>query len=211
MEIGPDKDKVFPNDNLKSVCYIKNVIKNKNIIVGDYTYYSDIKDATDFQSHVTHHYDFIGDKLIIGKFCQIAQGIEFIMNGANHIMNRVTTYPFSIFFNGWQKIDDGIEKLPLKGDTIVGNDVWFGQNVTVMPGVRIGNGAIIAANSVVTSNVAAYTVVGGNPARLIKKRFDDELISYLEKISWWDWDKEKIFENLEVLTSGDLQAIKLVK
>lgn len=152
-KFGPNVNDIYPNKNVKSVCFIKNVIKNPNIRVGEYTYYSDINGPENFENHVTHHYDFIGDKLIIGKFCAIAQGIEFIMNGANHRMNSVTTYPFNLMGNGWEKAIPTLEDLPLKGDTVVGNDVWIGQNVTVMPGVHIGDGAIIAANSVVTKDI----------------------------------------------------------
>ena len=147
---GPDPDKRFPNGKVPSLCFIKNVITRPNIIVGDYTYYDDDTGAEDFEKHVTHHYEFIGDKLIIGKFCAIGKGVEFIMNGANHRMNSVTTYPFNIMGGGWEKCTPQLGDLPLKGDTMVGNDVWIGQNVTVLPGVHIGDGAIIGANSVVS-------------------------------------------------------------
>lgn len=207
-KIGPNPDSIYPNDSIKQVCYIKNVIKNPNIEVGDYTYYDDINGAEDFEKHVTHHYDFIGDKLIIGKFCAIAKGIEFIMNGANHRMNSITTYPFNIMGNGWGKSMPSIEDMPLKGDTIIGNDVWIGQNVTVMPGVHIGDGSIIAANSVVTKDVPPYHIAGGNPAKIIKKRFDDDLIQYLLDLKWWDWSAEKIFNNLEIICSLDIEKVK---
>lgn len=145
---GPDPNSIYPNENIRQVVYIKNVISRPNILVGDYTYYDDIDGAEKFEEHVTHHYDFLSDRLIIGKFCAIARGIEFIMNGANHRMNSVTTYPFNIMGGGWEKFAPKLDDLPLKGDTVVGNDVWIGQNVTVLPGVHIGDGAIIAANSV---------------------------------------------------------------
>lgn len=206
--MGPNPSDKYPNKNIKQIVYIKNVITRPNIIVGDYTYYDDIDGAEKFEERVTHHYEFIGDKLIIGKFCAIAKGIEFVMNGANHRMNSVTTYPFNIFGQGWEKFTPALEKLPLKGDTVVGNDVWIGQNVTVMPGVHIGDGAIIAANSVVTKDVPAYCVVGGNPSKIIRKRFDDALIDYLLKLKWWDWESDKIFRNMDALCSGDLQLIK---
>ena len=211
MQYGPDKNAVFPNKNIPSICFIKNVITRPNIIVGDYTYYDDVNGADKFEEHVTHHYEFLVDKLIIGKFCQIACGINFIMNGANHCMNRVTTYPFNIMGNGWEKVTPQIEDLPFKGDTVIGNDVWIGQNVTVMPGVHVGNGAIIGANSVVARDIPAYHVAVGNPCRIIKKRFEDELIEYLEKLQWWDWEDKKIFDNLEILCSGDIQKIKMIK
>lgn len=208
--IGPNPMDIYPNENIKSVCFIKNTIKNPNIQVGDYTYYSDINGCEDFEKHVTHHYDFIGDKLIIGKFCDIASGVEFIMNGANHRINSVTTYPFNIMGNGWEKVTPNLAKLPYKGDTIVGNDVWIGQNVTIMPGIEIGDGAIIAANSTITKDVLPYHIVGGNPAKIIRRRFDDSLVSYLLDLKWWDWDKEKIFSNLEILCSADLGKIKSI-
>ena len=206
--MGPNPNEIFPNPKIPSLCFIKNVIKNPNIIVGEYTYYDDINGAENFESHVTHHYDFIGDKLIIGKFCAIAKGIEFIMNGANHRINSITTYPFNIMGNGWEKSAPSLTDLKLKGDTIVGNDVWIGQNVTVMPAVHIGDGAIIGANSVVAKDIPPYSVAVGNPCEVKRKRFDEDLIEYLLKIKWWDWNSEKIFKNMEALCSGDLTKIK---
>ena len=208
---GPDPKDIFPNPTIPSVCFIKNVVKNPNIIVGDYTYYDDKDGATDFESHVTHHYDFIGDKLIIGKFCAIAKGVEFIMNGANHRLDSVTTYPFFIMGHGWEKSAPKREELPLKGDTVIGNDVWIGQNVTVLPGIHVGDGAIIGANSVVSKDVPPYAVVGGNPIKLIRKRLDDETIVFLQELKWWYRPPEKIFANLDTLTSGDLSKIKAIE
>ena len=208
MKYGPDPNAVYPNEAIKSVCFIKNIITRPNITVGEYTYYDDINGAEKFEEHVTHHYEFLGDKLIIGKFCAIAKGIEFVMNGANHRMNSVTTYPFNIMGRGWEKCAPALKDLPYKGDTVIGNDVWLGQNVTVMPGVHIGNGAIIGANSVVTKDIEPYCIAAGNPCKIVKKRFDDELISYLQELKWWDWPPEKIFINLEALCSGDLKQIR---
>ena len=210
MRCGPDPDKVFPNENIRSLCFIKNVITRPNIIVGDYTYYDD-DGAEDFEKHVTHHYEFIGDKLIIGKFCAIGKGVEFIMNGANHRMNSASTYPFNIMGGGWERVTPSLKDLPIKGDTVVGNDVWIGQNVTVLPGVHIGDGAIIGANSVVSKDVQLYTVVGGNPIKLIRRRFDDGTTEFLLGLKWWDWSAEKIFKNLELLCSGDLSKLKTLK
>ena len=206
--MAPDPNKAFPNPNIPSLCYIKNVIKNPTIIVGDFTYYDDPDGAERFEEHVTHHYDFIGDKLIIGKFCAIAKGVEFIMNGANHKMNCATTYPFYIMGGGWENNVPPIDELPAKGDTVVGNDVWIGQNVTVLPGVHIGDGAIIGANSVVASDIPPYTVAVGNPCRVVKQRFDSETTELLLKLRWWDWDIEKITESIPALYSGDLNKIK---
>lgn len=199
----PNPNTIFPVPNIKTVTYIKPTIKNPNIIVGDFTYFADV----DFEKHVTHHYDFNGDKLIIGKFCQIGAGVEFVMNGANHQMNAVSTYPFYIMEGFNQEIP--LKKdMPLKGDTIVGNDVWIGQNVTILAGVHISDGAIIGANSVVGSNVEPYTVVVGNPARPIRKRFDDELIKMLLKFKWWDKSVEEINELIPILTCSDLKKVK---
>ncbi|MCQ2061667.1 MAG: chloramphenicol acetyltransferase [Fibrobacter sp.] len=183
--------------------YLKSTIKNPNIIVGDFTYFS----GTDFEKHVTHHYDFIGDKLIIGKFCQIGAGVEFIMNGANHQMNSASTYPFYVM-EGWSENPPKFEDLSLKGDTVVGNDVWFGQNVTVLPGIHIGDGAIIGCNSVVSRDVPAYTIVAGNPIREIRKRFDDELIQLMEELKWWDKPAAEIEQLIPLLGNSNLQKVK---
>ena len=211
MRYGPNKNEKFPNKNISSVCLIKNTITRTNIEVGDYTYYDDVDGADKFEEHVIYHYEFLGDKLIIGKFCQIASGIKIIMNGANHRMSSVTTYPFNIMGNGWEKVTPKLKDLSFKGDTVIGNDVWIGKNVTILPGVHIGDGAIIGANSVVTKDIPAYHIAGGNPCKIIRKRFEDELINYLEEIKWWDWDEKKIFDNLEILCSSDLEKIKKVK
>lgn len=199
----PDPNMVYPINGYKEEIYIKPTIKKPNIIVGDFSYIAD----SDFESHVTHHYDFIGDKLIIGKFCQIASGVEFIMNGANHQMNAVTTFPFYTL-DGWDMVPPAEEDLPLKGDTIIGNDVWIGQNATILPGVHIGDGAIIGANSVVGSDVEPYTIFAGNPARLIRKRFDDELIELLLSFRWWDKSIDEINSLIPVLTCGDLEKVR---
>lgn len=188
IEYGPDPACAHPNPSLKRICFIKNTVSRPNIVIGDYTYYDDPEDSENFEAHVTHHYDFIGDKLIIGKFTAIAKGVEFVMNGANHRMASVTTYPFSLMLHGWEKSIPALDELPLKGDTVVGNDVWIGQNVTVLPGVHIGDGAIIGADSVVAKDIPPYTIAAGNPCRVIRKRFDDELIEYLLALKWWDWD-----------------------
>ena len=205
---GPNPNAIYPNEAIKSVVFIKNVITRPNILVGDYTYYDDVNGAERFEDHVTHHYPFLGDKLIIGKFCAIAKGIEFVMNGANHRMCSVTTYPFNIMGGGWEQFTPALEDLPLKGDTVVGNDVWIGKNAVIMPGSKIGDGAIIAAYSVVSGKIDPYTIAGGNPARKIKNRFDDELKNLLLQYKWWDLPLEKITAILPFLCSGDLMAVK---
>ena len=200
----PEANRVFPlKSGLKSVVHIKPTIKNKNIIVGEYSYYS----GNNFESRVTHHYDFIGDKLIIGKFCQIGANVEFVMNGANHQTNAVSTYPFYIF-NGWEQDSPSMENLPIKGDTIVGNDVWIGENVTIMPGVKIGDGVIIGKCSVVTNDITPYSIVGGNPAKIIRKRFDDEMIDLLLELKWWDKPVKEINELIPLLTNSNIDCVK---
>ncbi|MBR2141543.1 MAG: CatB-related O-acetyltransferase [Rickettsiales bacterium] len=201
--IKPNPNKIYPVPNIKTVTYIKPTIKNPNIIVGDFTYFADIN----FEKHVTHHYDFNGDKLIIGKFCQIGAGVEFIMNGANHQMNAVSTFPFYIM-EGFRQDVPAQKDMPLKGDTIVGNDVWIGQNVTILPGVHIGDGAIIGANSVVGSNVEPYTIVVGNPAKPIRRRFDEKLIALLLKFKWWDKTTNEINNLIPILTSSNLKMVE---
>ena len=199
----PNPNTIHPIAGYDKEIYVKPTIKNPNIIVGDFTYIAD----SEFESHVTHHYDFIGDKLIIGKFCQIAAGVEFVMNGANHQMNAVSTFPFYTL-EGWNMKPPAASDLPYKGDTVIGNDVWIGQNAVILPGVHIGDGAIIGANSVVGSDVEPYTVVVGNPAEPIRYRFDEELTSLLLKFKWWDKPVEEINELIPVLTNSDLEAVK---
>ncbi|WP_300506789.1 CatB-related O-acetyltransferase [uncultured Duncaniella sp.] len=198
----PSPDTIFPIKNCSTLVLVKPTITNPNIIVGDFTYFSDV----DFEKHVLHHYDFIGDKLIIGKFCQIASGVNFIMNGANHQMNAASTYPFYIM--GWEQGTPSHEDLPLKGDTVVGNDVWIGQNATILPGVHIGDGAIIGLNSVVSKDVEPYTIVAGNPAQFIRKRFDDELIGLLQRLKWWDKSVAEIQDLIPLLTNSNLSEVK---
>lgn len=203
MKRLPNPETIFPVPDFKTVTYVKPTIQSRDILVGDFTYFSDV----DFEKHVTHHYEFYGDKLIIGKFCQIAAGIEIIMNGANHQMNAASTFPFYIF-EGWEQTPPPLEKMPLKGDTIIGNDVWIGQNVTILPGVHIGDGVIIGANSVVGKNIEPYSVVVGNPAQLIRKRFDNELISLLLAFRWWDLPIEQINELIPVLSCDEPDKVK---
>ncbi|SDW33589.1 virginiamycin A acetyltransferase [Lutibacter oricola] len=198
---APNPDNLFPIEGYEKLCFLKNIIKNPNIVVGDFTYYDDFEDVNNFEKNVKYHFDFIGDKLIIGKFCMIASGVSFIMNGGNHLTEATSAYPFAIFGRNWKNAMDG-KTYPTKGDTIVGNDVWIGHNATIMPGVTIGDGAIIASNSVVTKNVEPYTIVGGNPAKPIRKRFEENTIEKLLHLKWWDWELSKITENVQLLTSS---------
>ena len=189
------------------ICFIQNTVSNPNIIVGDYTYYDDPKDSEDFERNVLYHFPFIGDQLIIGKFCALARDIKFIMNGDNHKLDGFSTYPFQIFGNGWEKVAPQAGDLPYKGDTVIGNDVWIGYEAVIMPGIRVGDGAIIAAKSVVVSDVSPYTIVGGNPSKYIRQRFDDEVIRSLLEIAWWNWDIEKITRNLEQIVAADIETL----
>ncbi|CAM3852770.1 Putative acetyltransferase (Virginiamycin, streptogramin A, chloramphenicol) [Flavobacterium branchiophilum] len=203
----PNKDNKFPLENYDKLCFLKNIIKNPNIIIGDYTYYDDFENVTNFEKNVKYHFEFIGDKLIIGKFCMIASDVKFIMNGANHLTKSISSFPFAIFGEDWENAMDG-KNYPTKGNTEIGNDVWIGFNSTIMPGIKIGDGAIIATNSTVTKNVEPYSIVGGNPAKEIKKRFTKEQIEKLLEIKWWNWNIEKITENIQNLTSENIDYLK---
>ncbi|NJN72102.1 MAG: Vat family streptogramin A O-acetyltransferase [Limnothrix sp. RL_2_0] len=206
----PDPRQVHPLPNFPQVCFIRNTVKNPQIVIGDYTYYDDPEDSENFERNVLYLFPFIGDRLIIGKFCAIATGVTFIMNGANHKMSGFSTYPFEIFGADWARVMPEQSEYPNKGDTEIGHDVWLGYGATIMPGVKIGNGAIIAAKSVVTKDVPAYGIVGGNPAKLIRKRFADDVIQDLETIAWWNWSFETITENLEAITGSDLPSLKAI-
>jgi len=205
---GPDPRTVHPMAGFPQVCFIQNTIRNPNIVVGDYTYYDDPDDSENFERNVLYHFPFIGDKLIIGKFCALARGVTFIMNGANHKMAGISTYPFGIFGNGWEAAIPEPGDLPYKGDTVIGNDVWIGYQALIMPGVNIGNGAIIASRSVVVSDIPAYTIAGGNPARPFRPRFAPEIVARLEAIAWWDWPLEKITRHLTLIAGGEVAALE---
>lgn len=203
---GPDKHTIFPLEGIQRLCFLKNIVKNPNIFVGDFTYYDDFENVENFEKNVRYLFDFTGDKLIIGKFCMIASGVQFIMNGANHLTDALSTYPFAVFGNGWEHAMDGRE-YPFKGNTVIGNDVWIGYQATIMAGVHIGDGAIIATNSTVVKDVEPYSIVGGNPARLIKKRFPEETIRKLLELKWWDWSTEKITANVRHLTGNSIEKL----
>ncbi|EAZ93123.1 CatB-related O-acetyltransferase [Crocosphaera chwakensis] len=209
MTIYPDPNTVYPLKNYHRLCFLKNIIKNPNVIVGDFTYYDDLENPHNFEKNVLYHFDFIGDKLIIGKFCAIASDVKFIMNGGNHPLSYFTTYPFTIFGHDWENTMS-VEGTS-KGDTVIGNDVWLGYNASIMPGVNIGDGAIIATNSVVTKDVKPYTIVGGNPAKLIRQRFSDEVTNLLLQLQWWNWPIERITKNIPILCSNNLEELRKLK
>lgn len=205
----PDPNTAFPTE-YKTSCFLKNIITAPNILVGDYTYYDDPADSTAFErNNVLFNWPEFGDKLIIGKFCSIASGAQFIMGSGNHRISSVSTYPFNVFGGAWaENTPPHLSQLPFKGDTVIGNDVWIGRESVIMPGVKIGDGAIVAAYSVVAKDVMPYTVVGGNPIRFIRKRFGEELISLLLTLRWWDFEPEKLTEFLPILCDSDLTAVE---
>lgn len=186
----------------RELIFLKNFITNPNIQVGDYTYYHDREAPEKFEKeNVIMLYTC---RLIIGNFCQIAHGTQFMMSDANHQIDGFSTYPFFVFGEDWANYEPNFLR---KGDTIVGNDVWFGYQSVIMPGVKIGDGAIIAACSVVTKDVPPYTIVGGNPAKMIRKRFDDQTIEKLLEIQWWNWDYAKISRNIKAIVGADIQML----
>ena len=205
----PSPDVVMPNEYGTTV-FLKNIVKASNIHVGDYTYYDDSSDPMGWEANnVLFNYAFFGESLIIGRYCALAEGSTFIMGAANHRLSSVTTYPFNVMGGKWRDISTPhIDELPHKGDTVIGNDVWIGHDAVVMPGVRLGDGCIVAAYSVVTKSFPPYSVIGGNPARLIRKRFDDELIDLLLAFRWWDRDSREVTSLIPLLTSPDLDMVK---
>lgn len=205
---GPDPRNPYPMAGFPQVCFIKNKVNNPQIEIGDYSYYDDPDGAENFERNVLYLFPFVGDRLIIGKFCALARGVKFIMNGANHKLSGFSTYPFQIFANGWEQAAPADEEFPYKGDTRIGHDVWIGYDSLIMPGVQIGHGAIISSRSVVTRDVPPYSIVGGNPAQLLRQRFSDELIARLLQVAWWDWPVEKISRNLQVIMAADIDALE---
>lgn len=202
---------IYPRTGDKETIYLKHVITNPNIAVGDFTMYNDfVNDPTLFEkNNVLYHYPINHDKLQIGKFCSIACGAKFLFNSANHTLSSLSTYPFPLFFEEW-----GLEKKDVtkawdnKGDIIIGNDVWIGYEAVILAGVTIGDGAIIGTRAVVTKDVPPYTIVGGVPAKLIKRRFSEETISALLEIQWWNWSEERIARNIGAIQSGNIEQLK---
>ena len=202
---------IYPRTGDKETIYLKHVITNPNITVGDFTMYNDfVNDPTLFEkNNVLYHYPINHDKLQIGKFCSIACGAKFLFNSANHTLSSLSTYPFPLFFEEW-----GLEKKDVtnawdnKGDIIIGNDVWIGYEAVILAGVTIGDGAIIGTRAVVTKDVPPYTIVGGVPAKPIKKRFSEETISALLEIQWWNWSEKRIAKNIGAIQSGNIEQLK---
>ena len=203
--------KIYPRSQGHSTVYLQNVVTDPSISVGDYTIYDDfVNDPRDFQrNNVLYHYPINRDRLVIGKFCSIACGAKFLFNSANHTLRSLSTYIFPVLFEEWgldvARIPEAWDN---RGDIVIGNDVWIGYDAVVLAGVTVGDGAIIAARAVVTKDVPPYTIVGGVPARPIRRRFSDSEIDQLLELKWWDWPEEKIARSIDVIQSGDLEGLK---
>ncbi len=205
---SPDPNTLYPIEGLNTLCFLKNLVDHPQIQIGEYTYYHDFENVSNFEQNVRYLFEHTGDRLIIGKFGMIASGATFIMNGANHLTEAVSAYPFAIFGADWDKAMDQ-RAYPSKGDIRIGHDVWIGYQATIMAGVTIGHGAIIGTNATVTRDVPPYTIVAGNPARPIRKRFSEEQIRKLLDLAWWDWPIDKITANVQKLTGSDIDALEL--
>lgn len=207
---GPNPDIKHPLPLHPRVGFLKPLVQAENIEIGDFTYYDDPAGPEHFvEKCVLHHYPFIGDRLVIGRYCAIAEGAKFVMNGANHAMSGFSTFPFNIFGNGWEEgFDPATWTQELRGDTIVGNDVWIGMEALIMPGVTIGHGAIVAARAVVSRDVPPYAIVAGNPARVVRSRFDPETVERLLAVAWWDWPVDKVTRNLDAVRGADISRLE---
>ena len=198
----PSPRTTYPLPHYNRLCLLNNLIDHPQIEIGDFTYYDDFETVENFEKNVRYLFNFVGDKLIIGKYCQIASGVTFLMNGANHLTESVSTFPFAIFGGAWAGAMEG-KSYPTRGNTVIGNDVWIGYDATILAGVTVGDGAIIGAKAVVTRDVPPYTIVGGNPAQEIRRRFAAEEIERLLELRWWDWPVERIARELGWLTGND--------
>jgi virginiamycin A acetyltransferase len=209
-ESGPNPSIKHPIPMHMRVGFLKPLVTAPNIEIGEFTYYDD-PDGPDLfaEKCVLHHYPFIGDRLVIGRFCAIAEGAKFIMNGANHAMSGFSTYPFNIFGHGWEKgFDPATWANELRGDTIIGNDVWICMEATVLPGVKIGDGAIIGAKSVVSHDVPPFAIVAGNPGKVVKMRFDRNTVDQLLEVAWWNWPLDKITRNLDAIRGANISRLE---
>ncbi|KOR24704.1 CatB-related O-acetyltransferase [Clostridium sp. L74] len=207
----PNLNKIYPRSNDTETIYLKNVITKDNMEVGDYTIYNDLyDDPRNFEkNNVLYHYPINNDKLTIGKFCSIACRAKFLMTSGNHTLKSLSTYTFPIFRKEWDETLCVTDAWDNKGDIVIGNDVWIGYEAVIMPGVKIGDGAIIGTRAVVTNDVEPYAIVGGVPAKAIRKRFNDDTISKLLRIKWWDWPCEKIQANIKYIQSGNIGKLTI--
>lgn len=206
----PDSGAVTPVAAFPQIGFLKNIVRSPLISAGDFSYYDDPAGPEHFEEKcVLYHYDFIGDRLDIGRYCALAQGVTFIMNGANHAMRGFSTYPFGIFPGAWRDgFDPGLYAAGYRGDTTVGNDVWIGTKATIMPGVTIGDGAIIGAHAVVAKDVPPYSVVAGNPGRMVKQRFPDDIVKRLQAIAWWNWPVDKVTRHIAAISGADIEVLE---
>lgn len=206
---GPDPDAAHPIPAVERIVFIKNFCQDPKIVAGEYSYFDNAEGFDGFEKAVLYHYPFSQDRLIIGKFCAIASGVRFMMNWANHVIDGLSSYPFPIMLGGWEA---HLTKAnwPFKGDTVIGNDVWIGYRSLIMPGITIGDGAIVSAMSVVTRDVPPYTIVGGNPARPIRERFAPEVVEKLRQLEWWNWPAEKISAAIPQLMAGDIEELEKI-
>lgn len=211
---GPDPGRVHPLAATDQLVFLRPLAAGRpNVEVGDYAYYDDPDHATDFfDRNVRYHFDFVGDVLRIGPFCAIGCGAQIIMNGATHAMGGFSTFPFNIFGHGWEAgFDPATWAAENRGDTVIGPDVWIGTEAMILPGVTIGAGAIIAARAVVTGDVPPYAVMGGNPARLIRRRFDADTVARLLAVAWWDWPRDRLMRHLDAVRGSDLAALEAAR
>ncbi|MDP4181822.1 MAG: CatB-related O-acetyltransferase [Bacillota bacterium] len=207
----PDK-KIYPRTDDFETVYLKHIITNPNITIGDYTMYNDfVSDPTQFErNNVLYHYPINEDRLIIGNFCSIACGAKFIFTSANHTLKSLSTYPFPLFFEEWNLDKEDVRSAwDNKGDIVIGNDVWIGYEAVILSGVHIGDGAIIGTRAVVTKDIPSYTIAGGIPAKEIKKRFDEDTIIKLQQIQWWNWSFDKIQQFLPFIMNGEVDKLCL--
>ena len=204
------RSRVYPRPHDGQTVYLKDVITGPNIEVGEYTIYNDfVRDPRDFEkNNVLYHYPVNGDRLVIGRFCSIACGAKFMFTSGNHSMQSLANYTFPIFFDEWGlDAKDICDAWDNKGDTVIGNDVWIGYEAVIMPGVKIGDGAVIGTRAVVAKDVPPYTIVGGVPAKPIRRRFDDATVEKLEALRWWDWDEDRLKRALPAIQAGDIAAL----
>lgn len=212
----PPTDAIAPNPHLRHpmpahqrVVLLRSILSGSNISAGDYSYYDDPNEPERFQErNVLYHYASVGDRLDIGRYCALATGATFIMNGANHRMDGLSTYPFPVMGGAWAAHLDLLAGLPTRGDTKIGNDVWLGYRTLVLPGVSIGNGAIVGAGAVVSTNIPDYAIAAGNPAQIVRMRFDARTIARLLDIAWWDWPADRVTANIRALMAGDVAALE---
>ena len=210
MSGHPDPDALIPLPAAPGLVYLRRQAEGRvNVSAGRFSYFDGLPEGPNFfDANVLYHFDFVGDRLTIGDFCALARDVRFIMNGANHAMGGISTFPFNIFGGGWE---DGFDPATWaeghRGDTVVGNDVWLGRDVTVLPGVTIGHGAIVATGTMVTRDVRPYAIVGGNPGVELRRRFDDATVERLLDIAWWDWPLERISRTLDAIRGADVARL----